>query len=272
MLYCKQVNLNNKNDSLTQIYNLIPANSRVLDVGCATGGLAYSLSQNKACCVVGIEFNPQSVAVCKKAGIFEEIFQYDMNNFDLADFKKYQASFDYIVCADILEHLLQPKDVLQVLMPLLQKDGHIIISLPNVAHASIKTNLLLDDFTYTEMGILDKTHLHFYTYKSIAELLSDCNLRIIKASSVNMPIDGWQPHKISELPQEVANFIIKDKHSHIMQYVMLCARGNISSNDNTIILDSLANEPTNSNITAKIKRAIMLKMPKMIKFIEAIKK
>ncbi len=272
MLYCKQINLHNKNDSLSQIYGLIPARAKVLDIGCATGSLASALNQNKKCHVVGLEFNPQSVAICQKSGFFAEIIQYDMNNFNVNDFPKYINFFDYIVCADVLEHLLQPEEILKKLKHLLQEDGKMIISLPNVAHASIKTNLLLNDFTYTKMGILDKTHLHFYTYKNIAQLLSLCDLKIIKVSSVNMPADGWQPHKISELPPDIADFILKDKHSHIMQYIMLCAHQKTSVKENSDTLNTLSKKVLKPNLISIIKRVIMLKMPKLIDCIEQFKK
>lgn len=272
MLYCKQINLHNKNDSLSKIYGLIPARAKILDIGCATGSLATALNKNKKCHVVGLEFNPQSVAICRKSGAFAKIIQYDMNNFDVNDFPKYLNFFDYIVCADVLEHLLQPEKSLNELKKLLQKNGKMIISLPNIAHASIKTNLLLNDFTYTKMGILDKTHLHFYTYKNIAQLLSQCNLKIIKASSVNMPADGWQPHKISELPPEIANFILKDKHSHIMQYIMLCTHKKTTVKENSDTLNALSKKVLKPGLISIIKRIIMLKMPKLIDYIEQFKK
>ena len=272
MLYCKQFNFANKNDSLTQVYELIPARVKVLDVGCATGSLAQALHNDKECQVVGVEYNPRSVAVCQKLNVFARVIQYDMNNFTIADFAEYKGFFDYIVCADVLEHLLQPERILAELKLLLKKDGKLVISLPNVAHASIKANLLFNDFTYTDMGILDKTHLHFYTYKSIAQLLVKCGLKVVKASAVILPDDGWQPHKINELPQDIADFIVKDKHSHIMQYVMLCSQEKAALETNITALDTLSRKELRPTIVSRIKRIIMLKMPKLINYIEKLKK
>ncbi len=273
MLYCKKINLDNHNDSLTQIYNFIPAEATVLDIGCATGSLAFPLVKNKNCKLIGLDFNPESISACKKLKIFDEIFLYDMNNFNLKDFEKYIGYFDYIVCADILEHLVFPEKILNKIIPLLKNNGYIIISLPNIAHASIKANLLLDDFTYTEMGILDKTHLHFYTYKNIAKMLTNCNLKIVQADTVTLPVNGWQPHKITELPEKIREFITSDKHSHIMQYVMLCQTTSKSTDHNLKILDSLRLKSNiSNNIIYSVKRFLMLRTPNLIKYLEKIKK
>ena len=151
-----------------------------------------------------------------------------------------------------------------------------IISLPNAAHASIKTNLLLNDFTYTEMGILDKTHLHFYTAKSIAELLASAGFKIIKADIVTMPLDGWQPHTLSELPKDVADFIAQDKHSHVMQYVALCSLQKSSATANFQKLDNAALAHLNSPQVLKpsflfcLKRFAVCHLSFLMKYLEYI--
>lgn len=222
MLYYKKVNLNNKNDSLTQIYHFIGAGSTVLDVGCAGGALAKALKQKKNCAVYGLEGNTQNVNLALNSDCFAEINLQDLNQLRDSDYPDYQAKFDHIVCGDVLEHLYEPDIVLAKLTSYLKPAGTMIISLPNVAHASIKANLLMDDFSYTPLGILDRTHLHFYTYRGIARLLADNGLNIVGVSVVTMPEDGYQPSLVAKLPPAVRQFILDDIHSHIMQYVMCC--------------------------------------------------
>lgn len=270
MLYYKKITTKTANDSLAAAYQMIEQGSVVLDVGCGCGGLAQQLVQEKSCKVYAFEYNQDSVAICKKMNVFEQIICQDLNTLKLNDYPQYQSKFDYIVCADVLEHLLNPSQVLQILLSWLKPNGHFIISLPNAAHASIKANLLLNDFTYTDIGILDKTHLHFYTYKSIAAFLAENSLKIEDVQAVTMPLDGWQPHKISELPPEIVSFIKRDVHSHIMQYVMLCSvKKNTSARQNRKILENVTVVAKNS-IPFYLKRLIVTKLPRMLKMFERI--
>jgi predicted SAM-dependent methyltransferase len=85
-----------------------------------------------------------------------------------------QQVFDYIIFADVLEHLRNPQEVLQAAKQLLADDGHLLISVPNMAHGDIIMNLLDNNFFYTPLGLLDDTHIHFFTYKSMRKMLSDC--------------------------------------------------------------------------------------------------
>lgn len=251
---------------------MVKAGAKVLDVGCACGTLACALALKK-CELHGFEYNPASVKICQNSHIFTSISLYDLNTLTHNDFPHYFSEFDYIICADVLEHLIEPQRVLEELLCFLKPSGKIIISLPNVAHASIKTNLLLNDFSYTEMGILDKTHLHFYTYSSIADLLNLCKIKITKVSATYLPPDGWQPHKISELPKDIATFIIKDKHSHIMQYIIEGEKSNSTHNRNTQLLNSLeAKQPLpHTDFVFYLKRFIIQKTPWLIKYIEKLK-
>lgn len=270
MLYYKKITNEKANDSLVLAYRMIAPESVVLDVGCACGGLAEKLAKEKLCRVYGLEYNAKSVAVCKKLKVFEEIWQQDLNKVSSKDYPEYVNKFDYIVCADVLEHLQRPDIVLRILKQWLKPEGAFVISLPNVAHASMKTNLLLNDFTYTDIGILDKTHIHFYTYKSIARLLADSGIKIMRVSAVTMPLDGWQPHRLSELPPETAAFIKKDIHSHIMQYVMLCSpdkRGAVRHNIK--MFDSLKVSSASKRLF-QIKRFVVVKMPVILKLMERL--
>ena len=89
--------------------------------------------------------------------------------------------FGVIVFSDVLEYLAHPEDVLQFFVSnYLKEHGRVIISLPNVAHVSVRLGLLLGNFTYTDAGILDRTHLHLYTLKTARELIASCGLRVEK--------------------------------------------------------------------------------------------
>lgn len=270
MLYNKKIDLSDSNDSLSQIFKLIRSNSVVLDIGCATGALASKLANLKQCQVYGLEFNPESVKICRQKKVFTQVSEFNLNNINTQSFPQYKGKFDYIVCADVLEHLTHPEQTLNILQTYLAPNGKIIISLPNIAHASIKTNLLLNDFSYTDIGILDRTHLRFFTYKSIAKLLTDSGLNIIKAHFITLPLDGWQPHKLSELPPAIAKFIEQDAHSHIMQYIVLCSCSKSKYKHNLNMLNTPKQTATNS-FKQQIKRFLVNKTPYLLKTIEKIR-
>ena len=274
MLYSKQLTINN-NDSLSKLYAFVSPQTTVLDAGCACGGLAEALVKKKNCNVYGMEYNPESVACCKKLQIFSEIHQQDLNLLTHNDFPSYFQKFDYIVCGDVLEHLLYPDMVLKILLSYLKSDGEILISLPNLAHASIKATLLQDNFTYTDLGILDKTHLHFYTYKTIAEFLTNNNLRIMDCSPVFLALDGYQKDTFSDLPQVIQAYIKADKHSHVMQYTMKCrvdkkisCQHNINQLNNWEIQD----QQNQSTFLFKIKRLLITRFSGLLKWIEYFRK
>lgn len=274
MLYTKSVSFKS-NDSLTHLYNFIKPQTTVLDVGCACGGLAEALVKNKNCHAYGLEYNSQSVEACQKLNVFEEIHQQDLNYLQTNDYPSWVKKFDYIVCGDVLEHLMIPDNVLHILLSYLKDDGEILISLPNVAHASIKATLLQDNFTYTDLGILDKTHLHFYTYKTIAAFLHNHHLSLLEMSPVFLPLDGYQKESFSDLSPEIQKYIEKDKHSSIVQYVMRCKVDiNSSFKNNLHILNSFETDDSTSISTYsfKLKRFILTSVPFTLKWIEKIRK
>lgn len=161
MLYKKDVKIDNINDSRSIIFSMIAPNSVILDMGCACGDLAEQLVKIKNCKIYGLEYNPESVEKCRSLNIFEEVNQFDLNKLSNSSFTQYVGKFDYVILGDILEHLLSPSTVLTISKTYLKTEGLFVISLPNLSHASIKANLLLNDFTRTPLGILDNTHLHF---------------------------------------------------------------------------------------------------------------
>lgn len=273
MLYNKNFKIDNANDSSAVIFGLVERESSVFDMGCACGDLAEQLSKRKKCTVYGVEYNTESVEICKQKNIFRQIRQFDLNTLTESCFPEYRQKFDYCILGDVLEHLQNPAHVLKITASYIKKDGHIIVSLPNLAHASIKANLLLDDFTRTPLGILDKTHLHFFTYKNIAELLSACGLGLEQISYTSLPADGYQPHKTEELPAAVADFILKDSHSHVFQYILSCKAEKYTSYEDTLSqLKQLSVPALKASLLFKAKRLVMTKFPFLIKYIEKIRR
>lgn len=153
---------------------LIPPAIDVLDVGCASGYLARLLIERN-CRVVGVEIDPD--AARRARAYCQEVYELSAETLDRlpADCGPFQV----ILFGDVLEHLAHPDKALSAARRLLQPDGTVVLSVPNIAHFSIRLHLLMGRFNYTAAGLLDRTHLHFFTRQSIAELARSCGFRVV---------------------------------------------------------------------------------------------
>jgi len=169
-----KLDLANVNPSTTRIIGLVGYNKRVLEIGCASGYVSEYLSRQRDCVVTGVEIEPDAASI---AGQFcEKVIVGDIENDEVL--KQITGNYDVIILADILEHLRNPTRVLIALRDKLLPDGFILISLPNVAHYSVRFKLLLGKFEYTDGGLLDKTHLRFFTLKSARRMIHEAGYTI----------------------------------------------------------------------------------------------
>lgn len=147
----------------------------ILDVGCNKGYWGqYYLREMQAAKIFGLELDAVSAATAGE--IYQKVYCVDLNDVDFSclDFPLMRS----ILFLDVLEHLIDPSNLLQQVRPLLAAGGEIYVSLPNVAYLAIRLNLLFGKFDYTRSGILDRTHLHLYTKKSAVQLLAENGYRV----------------------------------------------------------------------------------------------
>lgn len=159
------------------IYQKLPIHSHILDVGCASGNIAKLTKPDYI--VSGIENSPQYFKKAKS--ICDKFYQINLNNHEeLKQIRNRQ--FDMLVMGDILEHLNNPSITIKYLLPKLKARGYLIISLPNIAQLPFRISHLFGKFDYsTHGGVMDDTHLHFYTLKTATALIKDNkNIDIIK--------------------------------------------------------------------------------------------
>lgn len=155
----------------------IGKNNRVLDVGCNDGYIGQIADKSNI--FYGLDYLPKSIKKTKK--IYQAAIVYDLHDLKPLPWK---VKFNIILFADVLEHVLDPEKILSFFVDkYLDKNGIVVISLPNIANWQVRLRLLFGQFNYTETGILDKTHLHFYTFKSAKELVEKCGLKTIKTQS-----------------------------------------------------------------------------------------
>jgi O-antigen biosynthesis protein len=171
-------------DSLNRVvFDEVDDKSICLDVGCWTGNLGRALIREKQCIVDGVDVKADVLKEAEKNG-YRKTYLMNLNNEEI-DFNKIDQKYNVIICADILEHLINPDVVLRSLIKKLVSDGKIIISLPNVAFLLNRILLLLGGWEYREFGTLDKTHLRFYTISSLKRMIKSAGLEIESVKPYN---------------------------------------------------------------------------------------
>ena len=158
-------------DAHSILMRLIPPNSRVLELGCASGYLSGSMEQYLGCRVTGLEFDPAAVAIAAQR--CSEAYTADLDAPNALAPAQVSAPYDVLLAAAVLEHLKYPERLLQDAKALLKLGARVIVSLPNIAHWGVRPRLLLGQFDYADYGIMDRTHLHFYTAKTGRALLEE---------------------------------------------------------------------------------------------------
>lgn len=150
-----------------ELLALVPADAReVVDVGCGAGRLGEALKQRQRCRVVGLEYDPAAAAAARTR--LDAVIEGDVES--LGDPFPPQ-SVDAVVCGDVLEHLRDPLPFLRRVRGWLRPTGVAVVSVPNVRHASVVADLLAGNWTYEAAGLLDRTHLRFFTRREVEKLL-----------------------------------------------------------------------------------------------------
>lgn len=146
--------------ALRQLANL-PASTRVLDVGSGSGAIGRALKMQGVTNLCAVEVDAEAREHAKD--IYTEVAS------DISEFSG--RTFDLIILLDVLEHVTDPQGLYGDAMKLLAPGGKVLISLPNVAHWSVRIPLLFGNFDYYNRGIMDRTHFQFFTRKRVRELL-----------------------------------------------------------------------------------------------------
>lgn len=148
----------------------VPDGASVLELGPGPGAMTQALLA-RGHAVTVVENDPAAVQALQSLGV--QVVEADLDGLAWLDGLQGRR-FDAILACDVLEHLRAPEQVLKALSGLLQPMGSLVISLPNIAYAGVAAALRAGVFEYAEKGLLDRTHLRFFTRRSIEQLLMDC--------------------------------------------------------------------------------------------------
>ena len=157
---------------------------KILDVGCARGYLSGALKKLGENTICGIELS--EIAAKEAEKYLDEVI---IGNIEEIDLPYPTGYFDVIICSNILEHLFDPKNTLIKLKRYLNKDGVLLVILPNVAHYTVRLALLRGKWEYQDTGILDVGHIRFFTKKSAVRMFKEAGYSIEKIlpSSIKLP-------------------------------------------------------------------------------------
>jgi 2-polyprenyl-3-methyl-5-hydroxy-6-metoxy-1,4-benzoquinol methylase len=150
--------------------SMVEPGQRVLELGTGPGTVTRIL-HDKGCKVTGVEMDPDTLAAC--APFCERTLQANLE--DPLWWQPLEGEkFEVIICADVLEHLRDPRPLLEKLPVFLRDGGCVLMSLPNASHLTIVASLLGGRFPYQKNGLLDNTHLKFYGREDLDALLREC--------------------------------------------------------------------------------------------------
>src|SRR5215210_2104314 len=215
--YEAEVNLENKNSSHTLIVELVGYDKHVLDVGCSTGYLAEVLVE-RGCRVMGIEIDPKAARRAEE--YCERVMVGDVESLDLGE-ELDENSFDVIIFGDVLEHLKDPLQALRRLESFLGPRGYVVASIPNIAHGSVRLALMQGKFRYHSLGLLDSTHLRFFTRESLEQLFKDAGFLITELRRTTRGIFDTEIEIDREMvTEEILDLVHRDPEGLTYQFVL----------------------------------------------------
>ncbi len=211
------------NNSHAFALSLIGYNKSVLEVGCSTGYLTKVLTE-RGCNVVGIEIDPEAAEVAEQWA--ERVVVGNIDEGDVWNYVKDEA-FDVVVLGDVLEHLRDPLGSLRQAVRKIKSTGFVVTSLPNIAHGDVRIALLQGRFRYSETGLLDRTHMRFFTLETIRELMSQAGLVVVDTRRVVMPLFHSELGvKRSDVNHKTLDELHADPEVESYQFVMKSVRDN----------------------------------------------
>jgi O-antigen biosynthesis protein len=185
-IYNTNININENNSSHSKILKKIIPKKTILEIGPADGYMTQYLNQKLKCIVDCFEIDEKYKQNLENYS--RKVFIGDIENSDLNILLK-DEKYDYIIFADVLEHLYNPWELLNNIKKFLNKNGKVIASIPNIGNGSVILSLLSGYFPYSGKGLLDKTHIRFFTRYSLVDLFENSGFHIIEIDTTILPFD-----------------------------------------------------------------------------------
>uniref|UniRef100_A0A7V3ZYC5 Glycosyltransferase n=1 Tax=candidate division WOR-3 bacterium TaxID=2052148 RepID=A0A7V3ZYC5_UNCW3 len=213
----EKIDIENPNVCYAIELKLIGKNKTVLEVGPSTGYVTRILKSfgNRVYC---IEIDGEAAKEAEK--YCDKMIVGDIEEIDLDSYFEPEM-FDVILFGDVLEHLKWPNKVLKKVKKFLKPDGYIVASIPNIAHGDIILSLICGKFEYKSLGLLDETHLRFFTLENIFKMFKESGYKIAEVYSTKVEV-GYSEFGdvVKKVPTPIVNFIKKLPYSNVYQFVV----------------------------------------------------
>jgi len=222
------INLKNKNSSQSLTAELTGSNNLILEIGTSTGYLTKILRElgNR---IIGVEIDEEAAEIAEE--YCDLMIIGDIEEIDLDEYLG-PSSIDVVIFGDVLEHLKNPSEVLEKIKKYIKHDGSIVVSIPNVCHGDVLLNLLKGDFRYTPVGLLDQTHLRFFGFKNVVDLLNDGGFLITEIHTTRIPVGSTELGRyLGDIHQELLRFIRNLPNSDVYQFVLRAKPSKNQKND-----------------------------------------
>jgi glycosyltransferase involved in cell wall biosynthesis/2-polyprenyl-3-methyl-5-hydroxy-6-metoxy-1,4-benzoquinol methylase len=202
--------------SVGKIAAHIKDNSKILEFGPGNGRMTKHLMGAKGCEVSVVELDKELYEYVKE--IANDSFYGNIEDYGWVDYFAGQT-FDYIIFADVLEHLMNPIETLNVVKQFLREDGEVLITFPNLAHNSVLINLFNNELVWTKYGLLDATHKTFYTQSGFEKVFDEVGLYIAKEDfTINEVGNNEINAHYEDLPLETHDAFRKRPFGEVYQY------------------------------------------------------
>lgn len=210
-----------KNTPWFKIMQWLGEKQDVLDVGCSSGYFGQKLIQAFDDRVWGIELDAGDAKKARKLG-YQKVFEGDLDSFDWSQL--HGLLFDSILFVDVLEHVKEPLAVLKAAQKFLKPGGFVYVSIPNVAHISVRIELLEGNFDYEDTGLLDHTHLRFFTAKTVLKLFHDAGMEVVhRDARLDDVSDGHvraHMRKLGLQPTDKFNDLLHSTEARTFQHII----------------------------------------------------
>ena len=208
-------------EALSKIVEKIPFRSVVLDIGCGTGMMGRFLSENRECVVDGVDIDAEAVAIAKpkyrKVGVFNLEHDTLLGAFSA-------EAYDCIVMADVIEHLVHPEQLFEDVKKLLKPNGQFLFSIPNITHISAGLELVLGKFGYQNSGLLDSTHVRFYSRDSFIKKLESSGIYVDELDTVKRDVDETEFSGHLSFPKHWIRDLTQDREDALTYQWIMSAR------------------------------------------------
>ncbi|GHU90826.1 hypothetical protein FACS189476_11190 [Spirochaetia bacterium] len=220
--YNAEVDINEENNSRVKILRMVKPDSSVLEFGPADGYMTRYMREELSCTVFIIELDKKS---------FDSASEFADGGFcgDIEDYLWTEPlkgkTFDYILFADVLEHLTNPENALKNAVKFLKYDGRVLLSVPNIAHSSIIIDLMQNKFEYRSVGLLDETHLKHFTYNSLKKTLGNVGLLpVAERATYVFPFNTEFGNHYRDLNGTAQKTLAEKEFGTVYQFIFECAK------------------------------------------------